>query len=194
MENKKLNEQQSLELITRMINTTRERVERNAGMPFVIMGYLTTFVSIAVWTALTLTANYHWQYMWFVIPAGGLGYWLWRRNKEQQKEVMTYVDRIVGYVWNTLGVVGFVLSMYSIFVRIPILFIIILLMGLGTALTGLITRFHFCTVAGLLSALILAPLCLFVTNIDSILIFAAVFVVMMVIPGHILNYKSNRQQ
>ena len=44
MEEKKLNEQESLALITSMINDTRERLAENSGRPFLIWGY----TSIAV--------------------------------------------------------------------------------------------------------------------------------------------------
>ena len=70
--------------------------------------------------------------------------------------------------------------------------IILLLMGLATALTGLVTRFRLCVVSGMVSALLLAPVCLFIGGIDQCLIFAAVFAVMMVIPGHILDFKCRR--
>lgn len=76
--------------------------------------------------------------------------------------------------------------------RLDILFIILLLMGLATALTGLVTRFRLCVVSGMVSALLLAPVCLFIGGIDQCLIFAAVFAVMMVIPGHILDFKCRR--
>lgn len=38
MENKKLNEKESLELISQMIQNTRTRVEKDGGTPFLIWG------------------------------------------------------------------------------------------------------------------------------------------------------------
>lgn len=192
MEEKILNPEQSMELIARMIQNTRRRMERNAGLPFIVMGYLTAAVSLAIWYGFSHGGNYNWNYLWFVIPLVGLSFGLgrWYRH-DRMKETTTYIDRIMGYIWLTFGAVGFLLSMLSIFVRLPIFFIIVLLMGLGTALTGLVIRFTPCTVAGIFSALVLAPLCLFVQGVDQCLIFAATFIVMMVIPGHILNYRSN---
>lgn len=38
MEEKQLDARESIELITRMIRNTRQRLERNAGRPFLIWG------------------------------------------------------------------------------------------------------------------------------------------------------------
>lgn len=191
MKEKTLDPAQSMELIVRMIGNTRSRMERNAGIPFIVMGYLTAAVSVAVWYAFSVTHNYNWNYLWFLIPSVGLIWGISQFKYGRVKETTTYIDRIVGYIWRILGIVGFLQSMLSIFVRFPIFYIIVLLMGLGTALTGLVIRSKMIAAAGIFSAVVLAPLCLFVQGIDQCLIFAATFIVMMVIPGHILNYQSN---
>ena len=41
MDNKKLNEQESLELITQMIQNTKFKMVKNTGTPFLIWGYMT---------------------------------------------------------------------------------------------------------------------------------------------------------
>lgn len=183
-------EQQSLSLIVKMIDATRERVIRDLGTPFLVMGYVTVLSSLAVWLAFERTGDYRWQLLWFTISAAGIACWVRERRKERRQHVTTYVDRIVGYIWATFGIVAFLQSMLSILTPLPILYLTVLLMGLGTALTGLIVRFRAYTVAGLLSAVALAPACLLVERMDDCLVFAAAFVVMMVIPGHIFNYRS----
>ena len=69
-------------------------------------------------------------------------------------------------------------------------FIILLIMGMGTTVTGLIIRFTPTAVGGV-AAIILAPFTLIAGNMWQPLLFIAGFVVMMIVPGHILNYKSN---
>lgn len=131
------------------------------------------------------------HYLWFLIPviAGPIMFILFRKN---ETGVKTYIDRVVGYVWTVIGLTGFMISMVAIFFwNLPILFIIILLMGSGTAITGLVIRFTPIAVAGFLG-LALSLLCLFTPGVNQILVFAAVFLVMMVIPGHILNAKGRK--
>lgn len=193
-EKQQLDERQSLSLILRMVDSTRERVIRDLGTPFLVMGYVTVFSSLAVWLAFEHTGDYRWQFLWFTIALAGIGCWVRERRRGRLQRATTYVDRIVGYIWATFGIVAFLQSMLSIFTPLPILYLTVLLMGLGTALTGLIVRFRAYTVAGLFSAVALAPACLLVERMDDCLVFAAAFAVMMVIPGHIFNHKSNHHE
>lgn len=192
MEDKQLNSEQSLELIQSMIRQTRSHVERNAARPFLVMGYLTVATSIAVWFALRTTLNPKWNLLWFAIPLLGLVYSYIRCRHRQDRKVHTYVDRVVGQIWWVFGPAAAFCSLLTLFARLEILFFILLLMGMATALTGLVIRFRLCVVSGLISAFLLAPVCLFVHGANQCLIFAAVFAVMMVIPGHILDYKCRR--
>lgn len=192
MEERTLNSAESLELIRSMIRQTRSHVERHAAQPFLVMGYLTVATSIAVWFALRTSLDPRWNLLWFAIPLVGIVYSCIRCRGSKRKEVHTYVDRVVSHIWWVFGIAAVLCSLLTLFAKLDILFIVLLLMGMATALTGLVIRFRLCVVSGLVSAFALAPLCLFVQGTDQCLIFAAVFVVMMVIPGHILDYKCRR--
>ena len=61
MDNKKLNEQESLELITQMIQNTKFKMVKYAGTPFLVWGYMTVVTSLLVWYLLKETGNYNWQ-------------------------------------------------------------------------------------------------------------------------------------
>ena len=67
---------------------------------------------------------------------------------------------------------------------------ILLMMGMGTAITGLVIRFVPAAVGGA-AAIVLAPVSLAATGYWVPALFIAGFVAMMIVPGHILNYKSN---
>lgn len=187
MKEKRLTETESLELISSMITNTRIRLQRNSGCTFLIMGYFTAVTSLAVWAGLHLTGDNRWQLLWFAILAGGIACWIsaWRK----QPATRTFVDRVIGNLWNVLSVAGVAAGLATIIEQIPILMIVVLLMGTGTAVTGLIIRFRPLTAAGFLSILLFAPLCIAVRGIDVCLVFAAAFAVMMIIPGHLLNCR-----
>ncbi|WP_300703885.1 hypothetical protein [Bacteroides sp.] len=186
MDNKKMNEKESLELITQMIQNTKFRMARNAGVPFLVWGYMTVGLTLLVWLLLTETGNYNWQFLWFLLPAVAFPATLWSQRKNQ-KMAKSYIDRILGYVWTVFGLSGFLISCTSIFYwSLPILFIILLMMGMGTALTGLIVNMKVVTIGGTLGALSSLG-CLYVDKFEQILIFAFAFIFMMIIPGHYLN-------
>ena len=186
MEDKKLNEKESLELITQMIQNTKSKIVKNAGMPFLIWGYMTTIISLIVWYLLKETGNYYWQFLWFLLPTVAFPAMLLSQRK-QQKMTKTYIDRVVGYVWIVFGLGGFVFSCVSAFCwSLPALFILLLLMGMGTALTGMIVNLRVVTIGGTLGALSSLG-CLYVDRFEQILVFAFAFVFMMIIPGHYMN-------
>lgn len=193
MEDRQLEATESFDLINRMIANTRNRLVRNAGRPFLVWGYATVLFTLLVWAAVAATGDPRWNWLWLGLPVtGGIGMRMTRPRNGEGK-VYTFVDRVIDHVWMVIGLAAFfttTLSMLAV-VRPPMLFLILLMMGIGTAVTGLVTRFTPATVGGFVS-IVLAPLILAVGNsAPGILLFMAGFVVMMIIPGHILNYQSN---
>ena len=194
MEDKVLTEKESLDLISQIIRNTRSRLEDNSGIPFLIWGYTTVIVAVVVWSLVTTSGNYLWHWLWFAIPVFGGTLWLLHNKKQlnNRSRVITFVDRAISHVWMVFGIASFMISIISFLTYIPILFIVLLTMGMATAITGLIIRFKPIIFSGFIGILF-SPLCVIVRDTSSILIFAAIFVLMMVIPGHMLNYTAKRR-
>lgn len=194
MEDKVLTEKESLDLISQMIRNTRSRLEDNSGIPFLIWGYTTVIVAVIVWSLVTTSGNYLWHWLWFAIPVFGGTLWLLHNKKQlnNRSRVITFVDRAISHVWMVFGIASFMISIISFLTYIPILFIVLLTMGMATAITGLMIRFKPIIFSGFIGILF-SPLCVIVRDTSSILIFAAIFVLMMVIPGHMLNYTAKRR-
>ena len=192
MENRKLEAAESLVLIGRMIENTRSRMVRNAGRPLLAWGYATVLTTLVVWGTVVYFQDPRWNYLWILLPL--LGWLLMRltRGEKPEGEVRTFVDRVIANVWMVMGLSAWFVSMLSLFspIRLPILMIILLMMGMGTAITGLIIRFT-PAVAGGVAAIVIAPVSIIVPDMWQPLLFIAGFVVMMIVPGHILNHKSN---
>jgi hypothetical protein len=176
-----------------MIQNTKNRMETNCGMPFLLWGYTTVFISLLVWLLVTYTQNNNWQYLWFMLPIiGGTGTYLSARN--QQPTVKSHLDKVISYIWLVFGTAGFLISLLAMFFwKLPILFIILLLMGMGTTLTGLVINYKTVTICGTLGALSSIG-CLFYEGFNQVLIFAPVFIFMMIIPGHVLNHAARKQK
>lgn len=196
-ENKKTEERQmdaaeSIALISRMIANTRERLERNAGRPLLIWGYSTVVTTLLVMAAVFYFRDGRWNYLWMMLPLMGWLLHRFNRPAKSEGEARTFVDRVIANVWMVMGLTAWFVSMISLFspVRMPILFVILLMMGLGTTITGLIIRFRPVIIGGI-AAIVIAPWTLTVGGYVQALLFIAGFVVMMIVPGHILNYRSN---
>lgn len=212
MEEKKLDAQESIELITRMIRNTRQRLERHSGRPFLIWGYTTVAVSLLNYSLNIAGADPAWSLSWFLIPV--LGILLMRLFPEKKSsEPRTEIDRIVNALWIVCSLALVPIFLFSFLHGLsyrPSLFALItLVMAIGTAATGLIVRSKVYTVAGFLAMAGTAAIALWdfylkqlpdPQQIDcrmlnnEILIFAAIFVVMMVIPGHIINRRSRHEK
>lgn len=193
MEERILSEKESLELISCMIRNTQKRIVKKAGIPFIVFGYLTVLITVAVWFALSRTGNSNWNFLWYAIPVIGWPITM-IFDKKYPKDVYTYVDRVVGYLWITCGVVCAGASILAVFFHISIMFIVLLVTGLGSAVTGFIMQFKPLIISGFIS-IIISFCCLIMQEYNSLqmLLLAIAFVVMMIIPGHIMNYKAGKQ-
>lgn len=182
MEDRKLTEKESLELISQMIRETRENIEKRVAYPFLIWGYLTVIVSVIVWYVLSETGNYQWNWLWLALPLIG-----WPLNfligKKSEKATVTYMDRIIGNIWVVIGIAVLLVGIVSWLLN-DVLFIIALLLSIGTTLTGWVIKYKPIGRAGVISVLLSFAL-IFVPGVNQLLVFAVLFVVMMIIPGHI---------
>lgn len=186
-------EQQSaknLELITRMISETRTRFERGGGKIFLIWGIVTFSVSLLVYFLLSSTGNYSYNWLWFLIPVVGAPINAFYRRRVSTG-VKSYIDSIIRYVWVVTGVVASVIPIVISFIdfRFPILMFEGTIVCSALIMTGLIIGSRVAAFAGV-AGLVLSISLLFVGGLNSILIFAAMSVVSMIIPGVVIKGKS----
>ena len=207
MTNKHLNEAESLELITSMIQDTRARLARNTGIPFLIWGYTTIAVSLFNALTLYLGWSHSWAWSWFAIPIiGWIGMILFNKNEPSARN---YIDRIVSMIWVVIGVsFGWLLAGIVVFGG-SISYRTVVVMGIGTVLTGCVIKHRITAICGWVAmfASLIFPTVIFIksqsgslANISDnwiwseLIVFAAIFFCMMVVPGHILNHKYNRNE
>lgn len=191
MDNRPLSEKESLQLIAQMIQQTQRGLARNAGTPFLIWGYMTAGLALIIWWLLEETADPQWNLLWFLLPVVCVPLTIWH-SRRSEMHVRTYIDRVISQVWTVFGTAGFFVSLIvGFFWHLPVLFFILLIMGMGTALTGLIARLRILLFCGTTGAL-LSFGSLLIPGIEQYLLFAAAFLIMMVIPGHVLNHMATK--
>ena len=191
MEDKILNEKESLELISQMIKNTQQKLKAGNGLTFLIFGYTTVVISVIVYYLLKMSHNSLYNLVWLGIPVVGfILLYFFRKNEVVYSK--TYVDRIVRYIWTVIGTAVFFVSFFAGFVRMPILSILILLLGIATTLTGLTIRFKPVIISGIIG-MFSCVLPFLIAGYEQTLIYGFCIFVMMVIPGHILNFQGKRQ-
>ena len=204
MEKTHLTEAQSLELITSMINDSRSRLARNSGTPFLIWGYTT--IAVSLFNALVLYSgwSYAWAWSWFALPViGWIGMLLFNKHEPSARN---YIDRIVSTIWVVIGLSFAWLFIAAVIFGCSISFLTVVIMGIGTVLTGCVIKHRTTTICGwaAMGASLLFPAIYYVAKSGGVgsfadfwiwgelVFFAIIFLVMMVIPGHILNHKYNK--
>lgn len=207
MEDKKLTEKESIEVITSMIERTKTRY-LGSGNIMLLWGYLVTIVSLLVWIMIATTHNYAWNWLWFAIPVLGSPISCIMARKEQRvKGAVTYSDKLTSRLWIIFGMSEIILSCLCLgFYFIGdincwgamILFTIMIIPAAEIA-QGLIIKEKCLTFGGIIGLSIgMVSVCCVMGNIPlsaswymPLFIFA--FIVMMIVPGHIINRKAKKK-
>lgn len=193
MQEKTISEQQSIELISQMLQQTQARIVRNSGRPFLIWGYTTLVISILEFCL--FNQSMAWRWLWFAIPVVGWGLmYLFSRNDSREPQARNYIDRVISSIWIVFGISSMFAFATAIFYHTSIFHLMALFMGMGTAITGLVIRFRWVTISGFAAMFSSLLFVWFKYNPEYYrfipLLFALIFAFMMIIPGHILNYKT----
>ncbi|MEG2946489.1 MAG: hypothetical protein RR837_07050 [Bacteroidales bacterium] len=192
MEKLKMNEKESLAIIAMMIQETREYIHKGVGNTQLLWGYLTVIVSLGVYFGWEYTHSQLVLWGWWVLPLIG---WptMYLMMRHQPHKVVTVIDKIIGKVWMVIGITATITPIVAFLMPSNILFIEALLISIGIAITGLILNMKVCYIPGFIGILLSFAL-FWVRGIDQILIFALLFTILLIIPGHIMNYMANKNQ
>ena len=112
MEEKKISEQESLELINQMIEQTRRDSTVGSGNTFLIWGYVCMVVSLAVFVA-AYTGPGAWGWLYLGIPVmGGVATLIAGRKKKNAPS--TYTSKSINSIWACLAGVFAAYAVYSL--------------------------------------------------------------------------------
>lgn len=146
MEEKKISEQESLELISQMINQTKQSLNKGNGNSFLIWGYVCSAVGLLVYTLSMTSIGKNACWLYFAIPvAGGLLEFLAKRKRNSERFVKGYIESMICKCWKALSwvfIITLIVCMTNILlgyhVNLIVFFILgLLLPGIGTAFTGI---------------------------------------------------------
>ena len=203
MEEKKFTEKESLELISHMIQATRKNLVKDQGNYFIIYGYTAAILSVIIYTLLRMIPTPWWWAGWFLMFLPVIILLL--KGKRNSPTVVTYTDSMVNKVWQVVGTLFSltVLVMLALSLLVGkcdfmlMLPLCLLYASIGTAITGLVIRekcLSYTPFAGFVFAIYML-MSYTINNSAAILwnlYFGLSFVIMMIIPGHVLNNKSEK--
>lgn len=196
MKDKKINERESLELISEMISRTKQGIAMKQDYNrFLLYGYAVVIVALVLWLLIRVTGDGRFMFGWFALFLPYL--WHMAADSRKEKHVVTYVQSMVENVWKVIGslfgltilallCVGWGMGRIDFALMMPLSLIYA---GIGMAMTGLVIResgFVWTPLVGLGVAaymLVASPV-----N-DWNLLFGVSFLVFMVIPVHVARNK-----
>lgn len=206
MEDKKLTEKESLEVITSMIARTKARY-LGSGNILLMWGYLAVFSSILVWILLAATQQNIWNWLWFAIPLIGIPLTsIMARREKRTDGAVTYSDKITCHLWWIFGVSEIVLTLiclgFSLIGGIKcwtaMIVYTIIAAPFAEIAQGLIVKEKSLTWGGIVGLAIgMVSVCCVTGKIPLLAnwfmpLYILFWVVMMIVPGHIINHKAKK--
>ena len=203
-----MTEKESLELITAMINRTRERYVGDGNI-MLMWGYLSVAVAILLWIMLLVTHNQAWNWLWFLIGViGGIATPIMDKKQRVKSGVKSYSDKLTSQIWTIVGCSAFVATLFclgfSLFMgydawKMMFAFALIIV-PMAEMAQGIVIKEKSLVIGGAIGlacgifivCCIAAGVPLYINMILPIFIVA--FICMMIIPGHIINRKARQQR
>ncbi len=96
MEDRKLSEKESLDIIARMINSSKRNMQIGSGNVLLYWGYSTVFLSIVISALVSCTQSYIWSWGWMLMFAVGpvISY----KQRGHEPVVVNYTDKTIDKV------------------------------------------------------------------------------------------------
>ena len=194
MEENKFTGHDSLELIAQMIQQSKKNMKVGNGNILLHYGYMALMLSVVVYLFLCWTDNPVWSALWFLMFMPSI--WIGLQKKGSKARIITHMDKAIGNTWNILGITVFVYFTGNYYCFALMLPLSLLYAGIGVAIMGVITEFKLMVYTPLVAfAVAIYMLALMVTGTVVVvadwwnLLFGLSFLIMMIIPGHVLNCK-----
>jgi hypothetical protein len=196
----KNNTNQELDLITRIRGEVMNRKEHTGVNLFLLWGYPTVFVFMAEFVALKVWRIYLCEWLWVFIPLVGVPLMVYFLRKDYERTGhRTLEANLALQMWMFIGgascLSGFTTDIAGVYESCYCL-LQGLLIGMGSFLTGVISRFPPMRVCGLAGAL-LSFGCLAFQGEQwpwQLLITAIVTIVALIIPGHLSRQTVKRNR
>lgn len=119
---KTLNQQESLELIEKMISSAKNNLQKETGKIFLLWGYLVIAVSLVNLLLLIMLPDhdrYLSYWVWCIMPLGMVLHYPLVKKIEREGGVKTYTEQVLDHVWIAFSISVFVLVISMIFASIP---------------------------------------------------------------------------
>lgn len=207
MDDKTLTPQESMALITQMIETSKQRVAM-PDLRISVMWAALSILTAATVLSLSLIHYSPWiNFIWLAIPVIGLpvNFWLIAKKSSETKSVKTAIDSISDGIWKTVGIIAIVLTIVCIIFNIlghpsawlAMLYYAFIVVGFGATMQGIVLKENSYVFGGIFS--VIAGFLLIILNINLIPLlitwviplYIVCFLMMFIVPAFVIRKKIN---
>lgn len=208
MEDRKLTEKESLEIITSMIARTKQRYIGDGNI-LLMWGYLTVAVAVLIWILLLTTNNPVWNWLWFLIwIIGGAVTPVMSRKQRSENRVKNYSDTLTSRIWSTVGfsaIISTVICLGFLWIKgadtwSMMFAFALIIVPFAEIAQGIVIREKALVTGGAIGLVVgIFTLCCIAGQVMLygswfMPLFIVTFIAMMIVPGHILNYKAGKDK
>jgi hypothetical protein len=189
---KELSPQESLSIISSMIEKTRHTISDSSHF-FLLWGYAVFVACIIQFAMMSAGLEEQSQVAWLIIlPTLAVHFFLVFRDRKKER-VSTYISEANGYLWMGVGtsfaVMAFIFAKLGWQHCFPFY---VLLYALGTFVSGSLIRFKPLIIGGIIS-FVIAAIVAYLEYRLQVLLTAISILVSYIIPGHLLRLKYKSQ-
>lgn len=192
MEDRKLNEAESLDLIAAMIKDARtnQRARINCNI-ILVWGYVAVIASVVVWILKLYNAFLYSSLLWLLIPVICFPVTKYMISKDETN-VTSYIDRSIYYITILFVIICSTIPLSTIIVDFPVLFIEGLLACIWMVITGILIKSKPIIWGGIIGTVVSHTLLFIPDMISQIPVFALTFVIAIIIPGHLFKKSISK--
>ncbi|MFM7853573.1 MAG: hypothetical protein ACKO96_17040 [Flammeovirgaceae bacterium] len=186
-ENDTLSPQQSLDLITAMINQAKGNV-RNNSFFFLFWGWVIVIAHIGSFSLQQIDFDYPYA-VWLVIPFAWIVTVVYSIRQARKTKSTTHIDKINSAVWISFGIVAFTIPFIGHYVNYQIDALILLAGSIATTTSGVILKFKPLIIGGVViyaSGII----CLVIPIEFRPLVAATAIAIGYLLPGYLLKRQA----
>lgn len=206
MEERRLTEKESLEVITSMIAQTKQRYIGDGNI-MLMWGYLIVAVTALIWILLVITRNPAWNWLWYLTwIIGGTATPIMVRKERRKRGVKNYSDTLSSYLWSTVGFSAIAATVICIVMLLvkgidawsSMFALALIIVPFGEIVQGIVIKEKSLVAGGAVGLCVglFTMACIaghVMLNASWFMpMFIVAFIAMMIIPGHILNHKAKK--
>ena len=188
IENKEMTAQQSLGIISEMMNNSRRAILQNSGKHFILWGILLTVTSLVIYELWHVTGSPIWNCAWFVMPA--LGFPIVRILDRKHSDVpQNGINKQLGLIWLTYCIFAVTISVIAMLaVPMNISLVIAVLLGFAECISGFLLKNWTITIGGFILGIGGAIATSMIYNEAQLLIFTLGGII-LVVTGLIIKFQ-----